>query len=184
MDKLPSHKLIAGALFSIIGLLLITGNIRVRPVQTSESFSSEPIELSGFGENEAEANKVPERLIIPSLDIYIEVERAELVNGYWEVFEHTAGWGEGSGVPGEPGNQVIFAHAREGMFESLKKAQQDMHVLVLTDESWYEYKITSISEVYPGNTEFIEQTENEILTLYTCSGFQDSKRLIVVAEPV
>ncbi len=124
----------------------------------------------------------PVKISIPSLSIDIPVKEAKVVNGYWELFEDAAGWGVGSAYPGEVGNQVIFAHAREGLFLPLKKAKPDQKIIVFTKDKWFEYKISEIKEVLPSQTEVIAPTTDETLTLYTCSGFSDSKRLIVVAK--
>jgi sortase (surface protein transpeptidase) len=37
--------------------------------------------------------------------------------------------------------------------------------------------------VYPNQTEVLQTTKKEVLTLYTCTGFTDEKRLIVTAIP-
>ncbi|OGM69990.1 hypothetical protein A2975_05285 [Candidatus Woesebacteria bacterium RIFCSPLOWO2_01_FULL_44_14] len=56
-------------------------------------------------------------------------------------------------------------------------------VYILTEAAWYEYRVEEINEVYPNQTQVIAPTTDERLTLYTCSGFADTKRLIVVAKP-
>jgi LPXTG-site transpeptidase (sortase) family protein len=184
MRKMPSLRFFAGVAIALVGVLFMTGSIKLKPVQDSTSFKTEPIQLEGFDPESLEESDPPKYIIIPDLDIYLNVKNARLINGYWEVFDDSAGWGEGSGLPGRPGNQVIFAHARKGLFGSLNKIKKDMKILVLTENKWYEYKVATIDEVYPGNTKYVKQSENEVLTLYTCSGFLDSKRLIVKAEPI
>ena len=184
MIKRSLSKSIFGGIIVIVGILFISGRIEPQTISDSDSFASEPVQISGFDLEIADENKIPRMIIIPSLNVFLDVRVSEIKGGYWEVFEEVAGWGVGSGVPGEGGNQVIFAHARDGLFASLKDAEEGMRILVLTNDSWYEYEVAIIDEVYPRNTRYIEQTENEILTLYTCSGFNDTKRLIVIAEPI
>ena len=55
------------------------------------------------------------------------------------------------------------------------------------------YKILEIEEdaseeeiklAYPNEVEVIAPTEDETLTLYTCSGFNDEKRLVVVGKRI
>ena len=111
-----------------------------------------------------------------------EVKESEVVGGYWEVFDSVVGWGKGSSPPGYQGNQILFAHVREGLFGNLDKIKLDDNIYVFNESRWYSYFVKEIKEVYPGETEVIEQTEDERLTLYTCSGFRDEKRLVVVAE--
>lgn len=177
-------RFILGLSLLLVGLFLFTGKIQIQEKTVSASFESEPVELSGFSPEEITEGEKPQRVIIPTLSIDLEVEEASLINGYWEVFEEKAGWGEGSGLPGQVGNQVIFAHAREGLFGTLDEAKIGNKIYVLTENGWYWYEIHQITEVYPGNTEVIEPTDDETLTLYTCSGYRDSKRLIVIAKRV
>lgn len=93
------------------------------------------------------------------------------------------GGGDGSGIPGKEGNQVVFAHAREGLFLPLRSIESGEAIYVFTASKWYRYIVKEIKEVLPTQIEVIAPTEDETLTLYTCSGFSDSKRLIVVAKP-
>ena len=191
-QKLPQVITLAlGVILVGIGIFIASQNT-VNLVQSSVSFASEPVEVQGF--NETEVTAEPRRILIPEIGIDLDVEVSEIVNGYWEVHEDKAGWGMGSGVPSEIGNQVIFAHARKGLFGSLDEIKVNSKVYVLSEKTveneggtnfWNEYEVTEIKEVYPNQTEVIKPVEDkEILTLYTCSGFNDNKRLIVIAEPV
>lgn len=159
----------------------MAGQLTNRSQNKTYTFANEPVEIKGLSEKEA-VGELPKRIIIPDLSINLEVRKAEIISGFWEVFSDGAAWGSGSGLPGEAGNQVIFAHAREGLFLPLKNIKTDMAIYVLTDDNWYGYKVKEIKEVYPDQIEVISPTEDETLTLYTCSGFKDSKRLIVVAK--
>jgi len=148
----------------------------------SADFSSEPVRIQGFNKEKYTEEDLPVRIIIPKLALDLAVTKAKIIRGYWEVFPDKASWGEGSGLPGRLGNQVIFAHAREGLFLPLKDIQPEMEIYVLTGAKWSDYQVKEIKEVWPKQTEVVAPTEDETLTLYTCSGFKDSKRLIVVAK--
>lgn len=151
---------------------------------TSESFANEPVSVEGFSQEEFQSAAVAKKILVPDIGMDLEVEEADIIGGYWEVFEDKAGWGKGSGLPGQAGNQVIFAHARENLFLPLRSIKPATKLYVLTDFGWFDYQVTDIKEVNPSETEVIAPTENETLTLYTCSGYRDSKRLIVTAEPI
>lgn len=216
MAKKSSKRIRSGSKIGLGLALLLLGSILVfgRPEKvelTNYTFEKEPIRVAGFSNEEVKSGNIPARIILPNLSIDLKVKPARVVNGFWEVFPDMAGWGEGSGIPDKPGNQVIFAHAREGLFLPLKEVKRGMRVYVLTEgmldlsqlpeplagafkeeiqeeilrsSSWYSYEIVDIKEVYPYETEVIEPTEDEVLTLYTCSGFSDSKRLIVIAKRI
>lgn len=143
--------------------------------------SEEPIKMS-FDSSKREST--PVRILIPKYDIDLPITFSKIKNGYWELSETTASHGQGSANPGESGNTVIFAHAREGLFYNLRNIKKDDVVYVFTKDRWYKYRIDEIKAIYPSQTETIAPTNNEILTLFTCSGFFDEKRLIVKAYPV
>jgi len=152
------------------------------------SFLQEPVKvdktLLSSPKTKDKAKNPPIRIIIPVLNVDLPVKEAKAVKGYWEVFADSAGYGIGSAYPDEVGNQVIFAHAKQGLFLPLKEAKLGQIIYVLTKNAWYSYMIDEIKEVIPSQTEVIAPTKDAILTLYTCSGFADSKRLIVVAKRI
>lgn len=139
-----------------------------------------PFKTEDFQKPESiDQNSLPIRIIIPSLSINLPVTPSRIINNRWEISEKTASYGLGSAIPGIVGNSVIFAHARYGMFGNLRNIKKDEKIYILTKQNWYEYKVVQTKVVLPTDIEVIKQTEDETLTLYTCSGFADTKRLIV-----
>jgi LPXTG-site transpeptidase (sortase) family protein len=130
-----------------------------------------------------ETPQAPLRIVIPTLRLDLPVVEANVVGGYWELSDTSASHGVGSASPGEMGNTVIFAHAREGLFGPLRSITIGDMVYIMTKDRWERYRVTETKLVDEGQTEVIAPTPDETLTLYTCSGFLDSKRLIVIAKP-
>lgn len=131
-----------------------------------------------------EALSYPQKIVIPSLSVDLKIKPANVVSGSWEVFENSAGFGLGSSTPDQVGNTVVFAHARDGLFGPLKKIKQGDSIYLFTNDNWYEYRVSEIKSVAPTDTSVIQQTDDQTLTLFTCSGFADSMRLIVVGKKV
>lgn len=160
----------------------------VAQVAEQNSFAAEPVkidkELLKSQTTKDKKKTPPDRITVPSLGIDLPVKSSQIVNGYWEVFTDTAGWGVGSAFPEDTGNQVIFAHAREGLFLPLKNAMKGQTIYVFAKDKFYRYEISVIKEVLPSQTDVIAPTTEAVLTLYTCTGFADSKRLIVSAKRV
>lgn len=188
------YFLISGVLLIVLGLLWSKPQVQ-KPSQqvvtggTVTSFSQEPVKVDKLltrGKDEKnKTNNPPIRILISDLKIDLPIKEAKVVNGYWEVFADSAAFGSGSAYPDEEsGNQVIFAHARAGLFLPLRNAKIGQNIIIFTKEKWYQYKIKEIKEVLPSQTEIIAPTKDTILTLYTCSGFSDSKRLIITAEKI
>ncbi len=187
------YLLISGILFIGVGFLFSSNksDTNIFPPQYKSgdeivtSFGQEPVKVDKsflVKKKEDKSKNPPVRIIIPDIDINLPVKEAKIVNGYWEVFSDSAGFGMGSAYPDEVGNQVIFAHAKKGLFLPLKSAKIGQTVIILTKDKWYQYKILEIKEVLPSQIEVISPTSESRLTLYTCSGFSDNKRLIVVAN--
>lgn len=183
--------LISGVIFVFVGIKLSRDSRNASPQNNIiiagevTSFSQEPIKVDKklLQENDKQKDKLPPvRIIIPSVNIDLSVKEAKIVNGYWEVFPDRAGFGLGSTYPGEIGNQVIFAHARQGLFLPLKKVKIKDKIIVASKTKLFTYLVTAIKEVNPNNTDIIGLTNEKTLTLYTCTGFSDSKRLIVIAK--
>ena len=175
-------KLFLGLSILFISFFILFG-ASIKKTLISKSFRDEPVEVQGFGE-EVKAENPPTRIVIQELKIDLPVEKALIVEGYWEVFDDMAGWGEGTSSPGQAGNQVIFAHARRGLFLPLRNIKQGAKIEVYSGDTKYLYEAKEIKEVTPSQIEVIAPTQDETLTLYTCSGFSDSKRLIVIAKRV
>lgn len=191
--------LAGGILLLIVGFSLSTSPVKhtgnngtsTSNLTTSNevtSFLQEPVKvdttLLSPPKTKDKAKNPPLRIIIPALDLDIAVKEAKVIKGYWEVFPDRAGFGLGSAFPDEVGNQVIFAHAKAGLFLPLRQAKSGQTVYILTKDAWFTYQIAEIKEVLPTQTEVIAPTKEQVLTLYTCSGFADSKRLIVVAKRI
>jgi LPXTG-site transpeptidase (sortase) family protein len=171
LNKFLALILISAGLFILIGF--------APPPPSSKN----PIKINENLYKNQSSQELPVRILLPKENIDINVIPAKVINGFWELSENTASYGEGSGIPGQKGNTVIFAHAREGLFYNLKNVVVNDTIYVFTKNKWYKYKVNKITAVYPNETQVIQPTKNQTLTLYTCTGFSDEKRLIVTAIP-
>jgi LPXTG-site transpeptidase (sortase) family protein len=168
-----------GVLLILVGFFLL-----YKPfIADTKSFTKEPIVADIAFEEKSEQSEVSE-IIVPRLGIDLAVTPSKIIDGYWEVSETTASHGEGSANPGENGNVVVFAHARSGMFLNLRNIKKDDEVYILTGDKKHTYKVSEIVSVYPDDITSVAPTDSEALTLFTCSGFFDEKRLIVKALPL
>lgn len=173
------NKLLALGFLCLTLVILYFPSFLPKPVVNNNN----PIKISSSLYASKNTTNDPVRILIPKADIDLRVIDAPIVNGYWQLSETTASYGLGSGHPGTKSNTVIFAHARQGLFYNLKDINLGDIVYIFTKDKWYRYKVNKITAVYPNQTEVIKPTKNEVLTLYTCTGFYDEKRLIVTALP-
>ena len=188
-------SLLTGFILIFVGFLLISTYISTnfpnenlsfipQKNQTNNVVQTGPIQIAPTLMKDENVSEEPIRIAIPSANIDINVVEAPVVNGYWETSDTTASHGMGSANPGQTGNTVIFAHARVGLFYNLKDLNMDDIIYVFTNKKWYAYKVTDITSVYPSQIEVIAPTKDQRLTLYTCTGYADNQRLIVVAKPI
>lgn len=195
-----------GILLIIVGVLIVSvpfiapflGKIKPPPPPSSsisQSFPEEkkptisekdPIKISkDLTKNiESAGEEAPVKIIIPRLNIDLPVVEAKVVNGYWELSQNTASFGLGSAFLGDAGNSVIFAHGRDDLFGPLKRVAFKDKIYVLSKKHYFNYEVTEIKNVYPSQTEVVAPTPDERLTLFTCSGFFDNQRLIVIAKRI
>lgn len=122
---------------------------------------------------------------IPKTAERIPVESAHIINGNWQTSDNTATHLiTSSGINGG-GNIVIYGHNTSGIFKSLKTiAVGESLILEATDQSKHEYKISEIKVVDPEQVTDVQPADHEVLTVYTCTGWLDSKRLIIKAYPI
>ncbi len=147
------------------------------------SAQSNPIKIKSELLSKKDTREVPIRILVPKYKVDLPIIEAKVVNGLWELSETTASHGVGSANPGDKGNIVVFAHARDDLFGPIRYIQKDDEIYLLTKDKWHKYKVEETKLVDPSEVKVIAPTKKETLTLYTCSGFLDSKRLIVVAKP-
>ncbi len=182
ISRLRIFKKTTGIIILLLGVffLFLPQIISLFP---QETISTEPILADrAFSQSSAE-DQIPTRIIIPSVSIDLPITIAPLKNGYWIPSETTASFGEGSSLPTGNSNTVIFAHAREGLFLPLRNVKEQDTVYVMTANSYVSYTIETITEVKPTDVYTVKPTDDKRLTLFTCSGFLDQKRLLVVAKP-
>ena len=171
-----------GILFVILGFIFLY-KLPAIPSNNKPAAGSEPIHASSkFSENKKNPQVV--RILLPKENIDLPVTPSKIVGGYWQTSLTTASQGDGTANPGTGGNVVVFAHAREGLFYNLKDVVKGDIVYVFTKNGWFRYRVGEIQKVYPTDVAVVAPTKKEVLTLFTCSGFFDEKRLIVKAYPV
>lgn len=131
-------------------------------------------------ENVAQA---PGSLSVPSLKINVAVTEGGIVSGNWILSDKDALYLPTSGKIGEGYNTIIYAHNTDILFGNLRNINQE-DVIVLKDKKGkeFKYKVFSKEDVNPQDLRKLYSTEKNIVTLFTCDGWFDSKRLLVKAR--
>lgn len=137
------------------------------------------------GRGEVNAEKFPVKISIPSIEIDLAVEPANIKNGVWDISYQNATFLASSSVPGEKGNIIIYGHNKKAIFGNLPYLSIGQKV-ILEDEQGkkYTYEVYKKDFVRPDRIDLVSPTNYEELTLFTCFGLLDSQRAVLKAKPV
>lgn len=126
-------------------------------------------------------------LIIPAVGIDVPI-----VEGSTDEALDRGAWRRPStSTPDAGGNTVITGHRFKYLppsnltFYHLDKVEVDDDIVVYWEGKRYDYTVTDVFVVEPGQVEIESNTADPRLTLYTCTPLWTAKqRLVVLAEPV
>ena len=134
-------------------------------------------EYTSFGSNE-----ILYVVRIPKIDSKEPVKEGTTKSALAESLGHE----EGTASPGEVGNCVIAGHRNYTFgkyFNRLDEVEVGDQIFVDTREGTYEYTVTEIKVVEPTEVDILEPTDDEQLTLYTCTPiYIATHRLVVIAK--
>ena len=125
----------------------------------------------------------PSLLYIPALSRKLSISEGTVVNNRWTLSPTGVSFYSYSATPGNGGNSVIYGHNLANILGDLYLVQNgDPIYVVLTTGDIVKYRVTEEKEVTPQSIEILSQSNDSRLTVYTCSGFLDSARFVVVAK--
>lgn len=124
----------------------------------------------------------PRRVVLKKVGIDLPVIPASLTNGKWDATLDGVSYLQTSVIPGEEGNSILYGHNWRNLLGNLTNARPGQEILIeYDDKSKAVFTIEYTAEVSPNETHILNPSEDKRITLYTCSGFLDSKRFVVVA---
>jgi len=164
--------------FFIVGLTLLSiyGLWTVNQL-TKYSFAYQPV---------AHASKkgLPTFIAIKDNNIFLPVKETIIQNGVWQISGDGASHLATSSRPGENGTIIVYGHNTLAEFGSLPFISIGETIVVSTaDGKTYTYTVTKTVVVDPTDVSVLKNQHGETLVLYTCYGFADLKRFVVVAKP-
>ncbi|MFZ5437992.1 MAG: sortase [Patescibacteria group bacterium] len=120
----------------------------------------------------------------PSLNINRDVVTTHVKNGEWLLVDAAANYVYESARPGDVGPVIIYGHNTPAVFGQLTQlvVGQDIIVKTASGQKFY-YLVTAKKVVDPDEVGLLESNK-ETLIIYTCTGFLDSKRLVIIAKPL
>ncbi|MCR4263523.1 MAG: sortase [Candidatus Roizmanbacteria bacterium] len=125
----------------------------------------------------------PVHLNIPGIGISTAIVVSNIVNDVWEISNTSVSYLNPSPVPGQQGNSILYGHNWTSILGNLPKTKPGETIQIsFSDGTTKNFIVEYTRVVNPDEVEVIKQTEDIRITLYTCTGFLDSKRFVVVAK--
>ena len=167
----------------IAGLCLIISSIFL----VWERYNPNRLKFSGYNANavtriDSSNSSLPMFLIIDDLDIDLPVLPSEINNNRWGTTTKGVSYLKSSVKPGDVGNSIIYGHNWKSLLGNLINAKPGQEIKVVNSNGSTEsFKIEYVQTVNPGQVSILDQTTDARLTVYTCTGFLDTKRFVVTA---
>lgn len=124
----------------------------------------------------------PVQITIQDLEIDLPIYPAGIKNNQWEATTKGVSYLVSSPLPGEEGNSILYGHNWPNRLGNLKKAKPGQEIKITFDNGETKiFTVESTQIVSPNQSQILDQTPDRRLTVYTCTGFWDSKRFVAVA---
>lgn len=133
---------------------------------------------------QTERTNRPVEIVIDKVHVDLPVLETVIANNTWQIADDGISHLTESARPGEDGTIIVYGHNTNDRFGPLLwLSVGDKVTLVTTDEKKYTYKIQKIVTVDPSDTKILTSQKGSTLILYTCTGFADLKRYVLIAKP-
>jgi LPXTG-site transpeptidase (sortase) family protein len=128
------------------------------------------------------ASGKPDVIKIPSIEKELKIIPSKVVNNRWESTKKGVSYLETSPIPSEIGNSIIYGHNYPNLLKDLTKVKVgDEIAIVFENGGEKKFDVIFTQEVRPDQSTILNSTSDRRITLYTCSGFLDSKRFVITA---
>lgn len=128
---------------------------------------------------------IPREISIPSVKIDVKVDQGGIVNGDWVLSNTDALYLPTSGTLGEGYNTIIYAHNTANLFGKLRLLKTGDLINIRDGHGKiYAYAVSSKENVNPHDLAKLYSTQKNIITLFTCSGWADTSRILIHAQLV
>lgn len=126
----------------------------------------------------------PTYISIPSAGIRAPIDNGYMKNnGVWKVYMDRLSYAEGlSDINSILSNIAIYGHATDELLGNLYKVKKGDKIYVFGYDVAYTYKVVSIERILPDEPDKLISFGDTNLSIFTCDGEQDEKRLLVKSK--
>lgn len=178
-----SETLLQVIIFGLTAATVLLLAARIYPSGLFKEENKADSKQAYFATRQASAQPItpPQSISIPTIGLQLSIAPATIVDNQWTLYDNKVSWLATSKIPGS-GNVILFAHNRPVLFGNLKKLQLGQEIIVTQEDKQIIYEVVEKRKVTPQDVDAVIGDRDQ-LTLYTCDGSFDQKRLIVVALP-
>lgn len=127
----------------------------------------------------------PYKLYIPKIHKTLLISDGVISNDRWMISDTGVSYLTTSPLPGKMGNAVLYGHNLDSILGKLPSLNEgDLVYVVMNDGTFYKYAIFERKQVEPDAVGILKNSGDFRITIYTCSGFLDSARYVVVGKLV
>ena len=133
-------------------------------------------------ETTSSENNLPLSIQLADANISLPVFPANITKGKWETTTEGVSYLITSALPGQKGNSVFYGHNWPNLLGNLSRVMPGQSIrVILKDGTLVTYEVKFVTIVSPDQTHIIGPSNDKRLTIYTCTGWFDAKRLVVTA---
>ena len=170
----PSRFFIRLGLFFLVGATLLSLQ-RISPYRLSFALEQLP-------EQTVQSSIQPVELTISSIRLDVPITPTTIDNGIWHAKSDSAAYLASSPIPGDTGNSIVYGHNWPNLLGDLPKVKPNDEISVkFSNGEKRTFIVEYTSVVTPDQTHILFPSSDRRLTIYTCTGFLDTKRFVAVA---
>lgn len=179
--KYPVSKIFFALSTVFFSLVLISLWFRNAPARLQ--FESFPETTKNTQSIKQEKETQPVAISIQSVDITLPVYEALVSKNKWQTTRLGVSYVSHSGKVGKSGNAIFYGHNWPNLLGNLQEVKPGDYIdITLGSGAIARYQVATTQEVSSENVSVLAETTDYRITLYTCSGFLDTKRFVVVGE--
>jgi LPXTG-site transpeptidase (sortase) family protein len=123
----------------------------------------------------------PTKIQIKAVNISLPIFPTHIINGQWQTTNEGVSYLTDSPIPGNIGNSILYGHNWNNLLGPLVKVKPgDTINIAYTNSTVKTFEVEYTVEVTPNDTGILAPSKDKRITIYTCSGFLDWKRFVVV----
>ena len=142
-----------------------------------------PTTIDPIGAKETTNSLYPLAITINSINVNLSIIPSAKTNNKFETTKNGVTYLTDSVLPAQTGNSVFYGHNWSNLLGNLKNVKRgDTIELKYSNGEVKTFTVDLITEMPAEYAKVSLDSNQKVMTIYTCSGFLDSKRIIVTAN--